>query len=234
LSEPARNSHGLLMTLRVMLEIVVVAVFVVTFVVQPSRIASESMEPTLKVGDILLVDKQSFAPGGVMDKILPPETVQRGDLAIFHFALRPGMELVKRVVGLPGDRLRMRAGRVWVNDAELSEPYAFYSEARGNHFRDDFPSLRDADANVDPKWWVVLRRSATAGEVIVPPGQYFVLGDNRNDSEDSRYWGFVPRAAMVGRPLVVDFATPAEQRGWVGHRLLAAIEQSWRSLRVVR
>src|ERR1700733_10238360 len=114
-----------------MLEIIVFAVFIVTFIVQPFRIPSGSMEPTLKVGDFLLVDKQSYGPAGVLDRLLlPPTRVERGDLVVFHYPVNPNLHLVKRVVGLPGDRIRMRGGRVLVNGRVLEEPYAFYSPSR--------------------------------------------------------------------------------------------------------
>jgi len=224
---------GVLGTIKTLLEIVIVAIFMVTFVVQPSHILTGSMEPTLRVGDFLLIDKQSYAPGGMPDRaLLPPEAVHRGDLVVFIFPADPQKDLVKRVVGLPGDRLRMRGGHVFVDDLELREPYAFYSPVRENHFRDDFPSLRDADPNVDPQWWVELRTLSQDGEIVVPTGDYFVLGDNRNDSEDSRYWGFVPRTAMVGRPLLVDFSMPPVTGPW-WQRLLNSLKDGWRSVRVV-
>jgi signal peptidase I len=230
-----RMQHdGVLGTVKTLLEILIVGIFLTTFVVQPSRILSGSMEPTLRVGDFLLVDKQSYAPGGPFDRaVLPPEAVHRGDLVIFIYPPDPQKELVKRVVGMPGDRLRMRAGHVFVNDLELREPYAFYSQGPGNHFRDDFPSLRDADPNVDPQWWVELRKLSLNGEIVVPTGDYFVLGDNRNDSEDSRYWGFVPRAAIVGRPLLVDFSLRPTRGPW-WQRLLNLFQNAWHSVRVVQ
>ena len=225
---------GVLGTIKTLLEIIIVAIFIVTFVVQPSRILTGSMEPTLRVGDFLLVNKQSYAPGGWLDRaLLPPEAVRRGALVIFIYPPDPEKELVKRVVGLPGDRLRMRAGHVFVDDLELREPYAFYSQGPGNHFRDDFPSLRDADPNVDPQWWVQLRKLSLDGEIVVPTGEYFVLGDNRNDSEDSRYWGFVPRAAIAGRPLLVDFSLRPTQGPW-WQRLLNLFQNAWHSVRVVQ
>lgn len=229
---------GLLTTLKSILEIVVFAVFLVTFVVQPFRIPSGSMEPTLRVGDFLLVDKQAYGPSGVLDRLLlPPVRVQRGDLVVFHYPVDPHLHLVKRVVGLPGDRIRLRRGRVLVNGQRLSEPYAYYSPSRPNGFRDDFPSLLEADPNVDLRWWIELRRTARNAEVTVPPNEYFVLGDNRNDSEDSRYWGFVPRSAIVGRPLLVYFTLPlAEDLSSASalERLRETIHtgvQSWRVLR---
>lgn len=218
---------GLLGALKPVIEITVVAVFLVTFVVQPFRIPSASMEPTLRVGDLMLLDRQSYAPTGALDRLLPPVRVERGDLIVFHWPVDASMYLVKRVVGLPGDRIRLRDGRVLLNGSPLPEPYAFYSPTRPNGFRDDFPSLREADPSVEPRWWIEMRRRIDHGEITVPPGEYFVLGDNRNDSEDSRYWGFVPRDALAGRPLVVYFALPQEL-SWT------AVKRGIMSFRVVR
>ncbi len=204
----AMQRDGVLTAMKLVVEIVVCALFAMTFVVQPFRIPSASMEPTLRVGDFLLVDKQSYAPAGVLDRLLPPARIKRGDLVVFHYPVDPSLHLVKRVVGLPGDRVRLRGGRVLVNGRALAEPYAFYSPTLPNGFRDDFPSLLEADPSVDLRWWIELRQIVSGGDVIVPAGEYFVLGDNRNDSEDSRYWGFVPRSAGVGRPLLVYFSLP--------------------------
>jgi signal peptidase I len=222
---------GVLTAVKSVVEIVVLALFLVAFVLQPFRIPSASMEPTLKVGDFLLVDKQSFAPSGWMDRVLPPTRVQRGDLVVFHYPVEPALHLVKRVVGLPGDRLRLRGGRVLINGQPLEEAYAFYSPSRPNGFRDDFPSLLEADPSVDLKWWIELRRSSLQGDVVVPAGEYFVLGDNRNDSEDSRYWGFVPRDAVVGRPLLVYFTLPPAE---AGGSVMGRLRMAFRSWRVVR
>jgi signal peptidase I len=228
---------GLLGTLKSILEILVFAIFIVTFIVQPFRIPSGSMEPTLRVGDFLLVDKQSYGTAGRLDRLtMPPAGVERGDLVVFHYPVEPRLHLVKRVVGLPGDRIRMRGGRVLVNGQVLAEPYAFYSPRRPNGFRDEFPSLLEADPNVDLRWWIRLRSSVVDRDVVVPADSYFVLGDNRNDSEDSRYWGFVPRAAIVGRPLLVYFTIPAagEVRGSVWERARDVFRTGMRSWRVLR
>jgi signal peptidase I len=233
----AGEHEGLLGTLKSILEIVVFAIFLVTFVVQPFRIPSGSMEPTLRVGDFLLVDKQSYGPAGWLDRLLlPPARVERGDLAVFHYPVDPKLHLVKRVVGLPGDRIRMRGGRVLVNGVVLAEPYAFYSPSRENGFRDEFPSLLEADPNVDLRWWIRLRSAVVDRDVVVPADSYFVLGDNRNDSEDSRYWGFVPRSAMVGRPLLVYFTAPAggEMHGSAVERVRQLVRTGLSSWRVLR
>jgi signal peptidase I len=203
---PASRVHHVLATFRSLLEFLVVALFVLTFILQPFRIPSESMVPTLRVGDFLMVDKQSYEPEGDLSWLLPSSAIQRGDLVVFHYPVDPSMHLVKRVVALPGDRIRLRHGRVWINDKPLNEPYAFYSRSALDDFRDNFPSLREADPSLDPNWWMRLRRSIVGGELTVPNGQLFVLGDNRNDSEDSRYWGFVPERDVVGRPFVVYFS----------------------------
>jgi signal peptidase I len=193
-----------------MLMIVVVALFTVTFVVQPYRIPSESMDPTLQIGDFLLVNKQAFAPRGPLDAVLPPSPVRRGDVVVFHYPVDPSVHVVKRVVGLPGDRLRLRDGRLYVNGNAVQEPYAFYGSAMPDAFRDNFPALHSLDANVDPQWWRVMRRDVRDGELYIPPDRFFVMGDNRNDSEDSRYWGFVSQTAIVGRPMVVYFSLVAQ------------------------
>jgi len=204
---PASKAHyGVLATFRSLLEFMVIALFALTFILQPFRIPSESMVPTLRVGDFLMVDKQSYEPEGALSWMLPPSSIHRGDLAVFHYPVDPSMHLVKRVVAVPGDRVRLKHGRVWINGQPVREPYAFYSPAAVDDFRDNFPSLRQTDPSLDPNWWMRLRHSVVDGELTVPKGQLFVLGDNRNDSEDSRYWGFVPEGDVVGRPFVVYFS----------------------------
>jgi signal peptidase I len=233
------QSDGMLAAVKSTIGIIICALLVVTFVVQPMRIPSASMEPTLRVGDFLLVDKQSFAPSGVLDRLLlPPTRVERGALVVFHYPVDTSLDLVKRVVGMPGDRLRLRDGSVLVNGLALSEPYAFYSPSRPNGFRDDFPFLEEVDPNVDLQWWFELRRlTRDSDDVLVPPDEYFVLGDDRNNSEDSRYWGFVPRNAIVGRPLLVYFTLPLAE-DMSGHspfaRLRHALKAGVRSWRVLR
>jgi len=204
---PASKAHdGVLATFRSLMEFLVVALFALTFILQPFRIPSESMVPTLRVGDFLMVDKQSYEPEGHLSWLLPPSGVHRGDLVVFHYPVDPSMHLVKRVIAVPGDRIRLKHGRVWINEKPVDEPYAFYSAAVQDDFRDNFPSLLRADPSLDPNWWMRLRRSVVDGELTVPKGQLFVLGDNRNDSEDSRYWGFVPERDVVGRPFFVYFS----------------------------
>jgi signal peptidase I len=186
------------------LRTLVVALFLLTFLLQPFLIPSESMEHTLLVGDFLLVNKQIFAPSGFLRRFMPYREVERGDIVVFHHADPP--YLVKRVVGLPGDRIRIDDSHVTVNGIVLDEPYAAFEPAIANSFRDNFPAKIYTDPNIDPTWWRQLQSSTQNGELVVPPGEYFTLGDNRNHSKDSRFWGFVPREAIVARPLVIYFS----------------------------
>lgn len=188
-----------------LLRTVVVALFVLTFLLQPFLIPSESMERTLLVGDFLLVNMQEYAPEGWLGRsLLPYREVQRGDVVVFHHEHPP--YLVKRVVGIPGDRLHIADGKVTVNGVTLKEPYAAFEPAAANAFRDTFPATVYTDPEVDPDWWEQMRGLIQDGNLVVPAGEYFVLGDNRNHSMDSRFWGFVPRKAIVARPLVIYFS----------------------------
>jgi len=226
-------SHdGVFTVFRNILETVVVAIFLVTFAVQPSRIPSESMLPTLKVGDFLLVDKQTFAPAGKLDRLLLPQVpLRRGDLVVFHYPVDGNVTLVKRVIGLPGDHVRLHLGKVLIDGVPLDEPYAMYTPSKANNYRDEFPSQREfPEEQVQTGWWLRLRKDVAGGELAVPPGCYFVLGDNRNDSEDSRYWGFVRQDEIIGRPLLVYFTARAEQAtGVMGH-----LRAAWYSFHVPR
>jgi len=193
-------------TVRSLLTILVLALFALTFILQPFRIPSESMERTLLVGDFLLVNKSIYGPPGVWSHLLPYRHVQRGDIVVFHFPLDPPEHIVKRVIGIPGDRIHLHDGVVYLNGQAITEPYAVYESAWSDSFRDQFPTANYTDPGVDTHWWLQMRAAVVNGDLIVPAGQYFVMGDNRNHSRDSRYWGFVPRAAIVGRPFIIYFS----------------------------
>jgi len=188
-----------------LLRTIVVALFLLTFVLQPFLIPSGSMERTLLIGDFLLFNKQVFAPEGPVGRwIMPYREVRRGDIVVFHHP-RPPL-LVKRVVGIPGDRLRIEDGHVIVNGVALNEPYASVDPAAAGDFRDNFPERVYLDPEVDPNWWREMQALTHDGQLTVPAGEYFVLGDNRDHSDDSRFWGFVPRQAIVAKPLVIYFS----------------------------
>ena len=199
------ESHTMLHAIQSLLYIIVIAIFIITFAVQPFRIPSESMEPTLLVGDFLLVAKQEFPfPKDALP--FPATPIKRGDVIVFHYPVDPSIHLVKRVIGMPGDHLRLRDGHVYIDGRALVEPYAVYRPGPADNYRDNFPRLANPDPDVGSNWWIQMKSLVNHGELTVPPHSFFVLGDNRNDSEDSRYWGFVPASAIVGKPLLVYFS----------------------------
>ncbi len=197
---------GVLPALQSLIYVLVISMFAMTFTLQPIRIPSGSMEPTLLVGDFLLMNKESVAKTGGWSP-MAPGSIERGDVIVFHDPVDdPSVHLVKRVVGLPGEKLHMRNGVVYVNGVALKEPYAVHRRAPEDAFRDDFPSLNQMDSEVNSNWWIRLRGLVHEGDITVPAASYFVMGDNRNNSVDSRYWGFVPRDYIVGKPLMIYFS----------------------------
>lgn len=199
--EPA--SSALADTVQFLASTIVIAIFVIVFLAQAFQIPSESMEETLLVGDYLLVDKVHYGEGGLWGKVLPYESVRRGDIIVFKWPIKPGNHFVKRVIGLPGDRLRMLRGRVFVNGQPLNEPYADFRARNHDFYRDDFPNVRYRSQQVSDTWWDEFPGFIRNGDLVVPSGHYFVLGDNRDQSLDSRYWGFVPRENIVGKPFLI-------------------------------
>jgi signal peptidase I len=207
-SPPSRKvtvnfGSDLISSLQSLMGTVVIAIFVITFIVQAFQIPSESMENTLLVGDYLLVNKLCYGGSGLGDHVMPYQKIGRGDIIVFHYPVDPQQHFVKRVIGLPGDRLRMVNKRVLINGKPLDEPYVRFLEPANNLYRDDFPRTDIPAANMEGSWWLQMRKLVEDGELIIPQGHYFVMGDNRDDSQDSRYWGFVPKENIIGRPLLI-------------------------------
>jgi signal peptidase I len=196
------SAQSLLMT-------IVIAVFVITFVVQAFQIPSESMERTLLVGDYLLVDKLHYGSPGVFGSLMPYEPVRHGDIVVFRYPVRPNEHFVKRVIGLPGDRIHLENKRVYVNDQPLTEPYVHLRRGSYEEFRDNFPANPAPYTDVTAGWLRQMRTLVRGGELVIPANSYFVLGDNRDNSLDSRYWGFVPRENVIGRPLLIYWSARA-------------------------
>jgi signal peptidase I len=192
---------------------VVIAIFVITFVVQAFQIPSESMENTLLIGDYVLVDKASFGTNPAVGFLFPYREIERDDVVVFKYPYDANPHFVKRVIGVPGDRIHLQNGRVYVNQRLVSEPFALYKNSGRDSYRDNFPNASyKGAASVKRAWLEEFPNLVRGPDLVVPEGNYFVLGDNRNESSDSRYWGFVPRENVVGRPLLVYFSVDANDR----------------------
>lgn len=200
---PVKSRADWVSSTQSLLATVVIAVYVITFTVQAFQIPSESMENTLLIGDYLLVDKLRYGGGGEKHYLMPYRPVKRGDIIVFKYPVNPSQHFVKRVVAVPGDRVHLIDRQVYVNNVPLREPYVHYSYHAHDVFRDEFPRLNLPVAGLEGNWWLQMHKLVEDGQLIVPEGNYFVLGDNRDDSQDSRYWGFVPRENIVGRPLII-------------------------------
>jgi signal peptidase I len=181
---------------------VILALFVRTFVVQAFKIPTGSMENNLLIGDHLLVNKFVFAPTlwNWESRILPIDPIRRGDILVFKYPEDPDRDFIKRVIGLPGETLELRNKKVYVNGKALDEPYV--------HFL--FPASNHAPGDSDVTSFDVRENY---GPVTVPPDHYFMMGDNRDNSQDSRYWGFMPRDYVKGKALFVYFSFGEEQPG---------------------
>ena len=215
----ARLRRSRLDSVQALLSTIVIALFVITFIVQAFQIPSPSMEKTLLIGDYLLVDKVHFGESGPWRPLLPYRDIQRGDIVVFHYPIDPSQHFVKRVIGLPGDRIRMNDTTVYVNDVPLRESYVVHTLNNFDFYRDNFPTQNGYySPNVDIGWHSVMNHYVRRGELVVPDGHYFVMGDNRDNSLDSRYWGFVPRENIVGRPLVIYLSLRGQSDHEVGAR----------------
>jgi len=184
----------------------VLALFATTFLGQAFKIPSASMSPALLVGDHLVVNKFIFSgTGSWYDRFLPDRPIRHGDVIVFKYPYEDHPYYVKRVIALPGDRVRIVDQRVYLNGSPLKEPYAVYNSSSADPYMFDFPP-KDTyliSGEITPEWSSTLQQDTHGGDLLVPPDEYFVLGDNRNNSSDSRYWGFVPRDAIVGEPMFV-------------------------------
>jgi signal peptidase I len=180
---------------------VILALFGTTFLVQAFKIPSSSMEDSLLIGDHLMVDKVSYAPDGIWGGVLPYQEIERDQIVVFRYPRDPATYFVKRVIGIPGDRLRLEDKEVFRNGAKLDEPYAVHKSENYEAFRDSFPNF-DSGGGF-PDWMIDVPEYIEGGDLVVPEGHYFVMGDNRDLSSDSRYWGFVPRENIVGNPLIL-------------------------------
>src|SRR3954466_6627650 len=178
---------------------VILALFIRTFVVQAFKIPTGSMEQNLLIGDHLLVNKFMFAPTKfrLERALLPVAPVKRGDIVVFKYPEEPDRDFIKRVIGLPGDTIELREKKVSINGTPLDEPYAHFLQPPGAG--SEFHEVTSYDVR------------ERYGPVTVPANQYFVMGDNRDNSQDSRYWGFLPRDYIKGKALVIYWSYEADK-----------------------
>jgi signal peptidase I len=215
--------------------VLVIGLYILTFLAQNFVIPSGSMEKTLLVGDHLVVDRITLAPPAKWMPLEYYREPRRGDIIVF---VKPVAEpepdsdgkpqylfLVKRCIGIPGDHIHLRNGIVIVNGVAQPQPFAQPTTPENfNEFLDDFPAVPPGDVEGSTEAWAVaFPKYIQNGDLVVPPGHYFMMGDNRHNSLDSRFWGFVPRANILGRPLFNywSFKTPEEEydQTGVGHQL---------------
>jgi signal peptidase I len=177
---------------------VILALFVRTWVVQAFKIPTGSMENNLLIGDHLLVNKFMLGPTatGLERALLPVRAVRRGEIIVFKYPEEPERDFIKRVIGLPGETLELRTKKVYINGKPLDEPYVHFLTAASA-----FSEVTSSDVQVN------------YGPVTVPPDQYFVMGDNRDNSQDSRYWGFLPRGHVKGKALMIYWSYEGDDMG---------------------
>ena len=181
---------------------IILLLFGTTTLVQAFVIPTGSMEDTLLIGDHLLVDKLAYAPPGrFTSHLLPYEDVRRGDIIVFRYPMDIRQTFVKRVIGVPGDHIHLVNKRVYLNGHPLDEPYKYNKTEYIDSYRDNFPS--EPNVTLYPPALEMLQNDVQNHEVVVPPDHYFAMGDNRDSSLDSRYWGFVPRENIIGKPLII-------------------------------
>ena len=191
---------------------IVLLLFGTTTLIQAFVIPSASMVGTLLIGDHVLVDKLVYAPpGAVSGHLLPYREVRRGDVIVFRYPLNISQDYVKRAIGVPGDRIRLVNKQLMLNGVLKDEPYAIHSQPYMDPYRDNFPA-GPQNMPLRPRAAEMLEKYVVNGELVVPPGYIFAMGDNRDESDDSRYWGLVPRENIVGTPLIIywSFEAPTQ------------------------
>jgi len=194
---------------------ILILLFGTTTLVQAFIVPTGSMESTVLIGDHLLVDKLSYAPAGPISKYLLPYTEpKRGDVIVFRYPMDIRQNFVKRVIGVPGDHIHIVDKVVYVNGKPLTEPYTQHIDQNVEPYRDNFPS--QPYGPVVDRAQQMLAANVTNGELVVPADNYFAMGDNRENSLDSRYWGFVPRENIIGKPLVIFWSYDAPTEEWAG------------------
>ena len=190
---------------------VILALFIRTFVVQAFKIPTGSMENNLLIGDHLLVNKFVFGPSlSLIERaILPSAVIRRGDVVVFKYPEEPERDFIKRVIGLPGESVELREKKVYINGRPFEEPYVHFLLPPGGESENHEVTSSDVRERYGP--------------VTVPENHYFVMGDNRDNSQDSRYWGFLPREFVKGKALVIYWSYEAGREDYQDAGLGATI-----------
>jgi signal peptidase I len=201
---------------------ILILLFGTTTLMQAFVVPTSSMESTVLVGDHLIVDKLAYAPAGALSRHLLPYTdIKRGDIIVFKFPPQPTTMYVKRVMGLPGDHLRVENKAVILNGHKLDEPYTQHIDPNLAPYRDNFPSTPVGLGQFYDRVTDMLEHHVdrNSNEIVVPPDSFFAMGDNRDNSSDSRYWGFVPRENIIGKPFVIFWSYETSTDNLVDFRL---------------
>ena len=190
---------------------VILALFVRTWVVQAFKIPTGSMENNLLIGDHLLVNKFIFGPTplAIGRAVLPVRAIRRGDIIVFKYPDEPDRDFIKRVIGLPGETVELRNKKVYVDGKPLDEPYVHFLTPPSSE--DQEVTSYDVRENYSPK--------------TVPADHYFVMGDNRDNSQDSRYWGFLPRNYVKGKALVIYWSYESGREDYIDEGLVASLKR---------
>ncbi len=235
--------------------VLITGLFIITFILQAFEIPSSSMEDTLLIGDHVFVNRERFAtPTHWLGPLLPYRDPQRGDTVVFLSPAEHGLFVVKRIIGIPGDRIHLRDDVVYRNGQKLDEPYVQhkgdpsdpYAERRP--YRANFPAVSPSSIDgLAPDWESEMSSHVVGQDIVVPPNSYFAMGDNRDVSYDSRYWGFIPRSNVIGRPMFIywSFITPPDQYqmrdasdrlGFLAHTIIHFFDETrWRrTFRIVK
>lgn len=204
---------------------ILILLFGTTTLVQAFIVPTPSMDSTVMVGDHMIVDKLAYSPAGSFSRLLLPYTeVRRGDIIVFRYPVDIRQNYVKRVIGVPGDHIRVIDKVVNVNGKPLKEPYTQHIVPGIEPYRDNFPSEPPVELykrlTDGPRMLTRAREMlehSQNGDLVVPPDFYFAMGDNRDNSLDSRYWGFVPRENIIGKPLLIFWSYDAPTEDLVGY-----------------
>jgi signal peptidase I len=218
--------------------VLVTGLFIITFILQAFEIPSGSMEDTLLIGDHLFVNRVQFAaPTRWLGSLMPYRAIHRDEIAVFMSPEQPGLFLVKRIIGIPGDRIHLRDDVVYRNGEKLDEPFIRHKRPP-SPYTENFPAVSPSEGGVTNEKWADELPSHIVGEdIVVPPDSYFAMGDNRENSYDSRFWGFIPQKNVIGRPMFVywSFETPDNQYemrdwsdriGFVAHIIIHFFDQT--------